>query len=94
MSNLNLTIDEEMFLSRLGYGIENARTAKEIGLNPRTIRNYVRNLRLKGVCICSGDAGYWFPADIYEVERTVARLQSTANNINKAAEAMKVAYGG
>ena len=94
MNNMNLTIDEEMFLSRLGYGIEKARTSKELGFTPRTVAQYARNLRFKGVCVCSGNEGYWLAGNEDEVLHTVRRMESRALETLKAVDAIKVAYGG
>ena len=78
-----------LLLDRLGTGEEQARTAKEIGLNPRHIRSLVNRLRKQGYQICSGDKGYWLAETDEEVERTCRILQSKALDLMKASNAMK-----
>lgn len=87
-----LTFDEETFINNLGHGIENAKQAKDMNIDPRTVRKYVSTLREKGLCICSGNEGYWIAENKYEVERTVRRLEAGARNTLKSAAAIRENY--
>lgn len=87
-----LTFDEEIFVNSLGVGIESAKQAKEMNLDPRAIRKYVNRLREKGICICSGNEGYWLADSEFEVERTCRRLEAGAKNTLKIAAAIRENY--
>lgn len=76
-------------IDRLGIGEENAKTAGEIGMDPRRIRLEVNRLRKQGHQICSGDRGYWIAKDSQEVERTTNILKSRAFDLLKTARGME-----
>lgn len=54
------------------------RTQKELealtGIDRRYIKQAIRDLRLEGLPICSGNEGYWIARSEEELNRTKARL--------------------
>ena len=46
------------------------------GLATRTIRRYVRDLRLAGQPIASGNEGYWYAVEKTELNHTINKLYS------------------
>lgn len=54
------------------------RTQKELealtGIDRRYIKQIIRDLRLEGLPICSGNEGYWIARSEEELNRTKARL--------------------
>ena len=59
------------------------RTQKELealtGIDRRYIKQAIRDLRLEGLPICSGNEGYWIARSEEELSRTKARLWHEIN---------------
>lgn len=64
--------------------IHSKKLEKRFGICPRTVRNYVNNLRKSGVPVCSNDNGYWIAKNIKEANQTVKRLGDFVGEINNA----------
>lgn len=70
-------------LTQHAYGRTNAKTARQLcrllGLSTdgdRTLRALANAATDAGQLICTGNDGYWLPADPSEAEETIGRLQS------------------
>lgn len=66
------------------------------GLDNRSTRQTIENLRRDGVVICSSDNGYFYPADISELQRYVRREKARSNSIEltlKSAEKLLEEWG-
>jgi len=94
---MDFTKSELDVLSLLRVGVDNAVSSRYIekatGLPNRWVRKTIRQLRLKGKCICSGDEGYYIASSPDEVKRTVKRYESMGLNTLKMADAIKQAHG-
>lgn len=67
------------------------------GLDNRSTRQVIENLRRSGVVICSSDNGYFYPADISELKRYVRRERARSNSIEltlKSAEGLLKNWDG
>lgn len=62
---------------------------KLLGIDPRDLRDIVRELRLEHVKVCSGDPGYWLWNGVDDSwKRTKARIRSQMMNECKLLAAM------
>lgn len=60
-----------------------------IGIKPRELRLIVRDLRMDGVKVCSGDPGYWlWDGHDDSWHRTKARMRSEQKRLNEVLAAM------
>lgn len=70
------------------------RTQKELealtGIDRRYIKQAIRDLRLEGLPICSGNEGYWIARNEEELSRTKARLWHEINERITLAQAMSM----
>lgn len=70
------------------------RTQKELealtGIDRRYIKQAIRDLRLEGLPICSGNEGYWIARSEDELNRTKARLWHEINERITLAQAMSM----
>ena len=71
-------------LSCFRYGRANAVHLKELerlnNLDSRTMRKIIELIRREGVCICSDNAGYYYPETAEEVARYIKRVEATAKS--------------
>lgn len=59
------------------------------GIKPRELRLIVRDLRMDGVKVCSGDPGYWlWDGKDDSWSRTKARMRSEQKRLNEVLAAM------
>lgn len=84
---------KQLVLARLEMNDHTPMRAKEfkklLGIDPRELRDVVRDLRLDGVKVCSGDKGYWlFNGNDDSWNKTKARIKSQALNELKLLAAM------
>lgn len=81
-----------MVIEYLDVGEENAKTNEELsrffGLDGREMRDLIRKARLAGEPICATNKGYFKPATIDDLKKSVSRLYKQAREIRKSAEAM------
>ena len=71
--------DDEQHLVRLLEcygGYTQQEMADSLGLEKRTVRRLVRNIRLTGIPIASGDKGYFMAKNKEQLRHTINRLRS------------------
>lgn len=83
-------------LSVIPTGRENAISMREIaavlGLDStRLVRKLINEARTDGALICSGDNGYWFPANLEEVRDSYLRSRSMALSILASLKVQRLA---
>ena len=84
-----------MIYELLAVGEQNARTSKELSnacnIEVRDVMQAIRVERLAGKPICSTSKGYFLPADISDLNRTISRLYKQSRETRRVAEAMRKA---
>lgn len=69
----------------IGLGRENAIHLRELirltGMADRELRKFIEYARRSGICIASGNEGYFFPATLEEVRRFRMREEHRAKSI-------------
>ena len=81
--NMKRNNAKQMVLARLEMNDHMPMRAKEfkalLGIDPRELREVVRDLRMEHVKVCSGDKGYWlWNGHDDSWHRTKARIRSQA----------------
>lgn len=93
-----LTKEEEHLLHVLKEfhrGRENAVTAKELryqGWGSREFRKMIRELRVQGYPICSGQTGYYYAKDSTELYGTVKYLSSYIKKLTEVEVSLDMTY--
>ena len=87
-----ITEAQERLSNLIPYGKDKAvsreRLASLMGMNDRTVRNNIKNLRLSGEIICSDTShrGYWKPTKRSEVEEFIEQMNSYGKQCFNAAK--------
>lgn len=80
------------YLKKYHYGCSKAVSSGELEaalcVSSREIRAAVNTLRTHGQPICSGETGYFYPANALEVSRCIRQLDGRIRNIQKAKSGM------
>lgn len=83
---------QEKILMLLRVGEANALTLRDLTnvteADGRRVREAIRRLRLDGVPVVSGDAGYWISGSPGETRRFVRQMRSRAREILRVARAV------
>ena len=83
---------QELILSFLHKGQENATTARDIrnaaGFGKRAVTLAVREARLNGVPVLSDTSGYWLSDNPGEIRRCARGLRRRSGRISEAADAL------
>lgn len=76
------------YLKDYHTGTGNAIISEEIenvlNLDRRTLQRYIKELRGRGIPICSGSKGYYYAANQDEINRTVAWLNSMVTGVSNS----------
>lgn len=95
-----MTVSERI-CNALRTGENNAVSLAEMcnisGLDNRSTRLVIEDLRRHGTVICSSDKGYFYPADISELRKYVRREKARSYSIEftlKTAESLLEEWGG
>ena len=91
--NMKRNNAKQMVLARLEMNDHMPMRAKEfkklLGIDPRELREVVRELRMEHVKVCSGDKGYWlWNGHDDSWRRTKARMRSEQKRLNEVLAAM------
>lgn len=73
------------YLKEFHQGEGKAAISRELeaafNIRGRELREIVNRLRAQGLPICSSEAGYYYAADMQELDRTIRQLSSRIKNI-------------
>lgn len=93
LKNIDLTDSEEIVLDKIYIGKEYSTSlayiSHTVGYDERMVKRIIRDLRLKGVPICSGRGGYWIASNRLELEETINNFYSQYSAIKKTLDALK-----
>lgn len=85
-------MDAQYIYNLIPTGQENAihldNIAKSLGVSPRYAKKLVRDARMEGLAICSGDCGYWIASNEEEQELFIKRLRKQGYERLKTAKAV------
>lgn len=59
------------------------------GLNDRTVRKLIEQMREDGLCILSDAKGYYFPETEEELEKFIRKTEKTAKSLFRSLESAK-----
>ena len=70
-------------------GIKSKEIERILQTSSREVRTAVQELRLEGEPICSGQEGYYYPADEAEFRHTICQLNSRQRELRNIIMAME-----
>lgn len=83
-------LEEKVYLTLGHSGKKSKEIQWELGIDSRTLEQTVRDLRLKGVRVCSGNQGYWISrGDGKDWEHTKAQLWARIKSSYELLKAME-----
>lgn len=72
-----------------GKAVSAGDLATLFNLTKRSLRSVITELRKEHYPICSSNYGYWYSTDQEDIDKTVRRLETQADNMNRAVEGLR-----
>ena len=62
--------------------------SSKVNIGERDLRNYIHNMRRKGIPVCSSCRGYWFATSTEDINKTLAVLRGWKKGLDEAIKAL------